>query len=344
MGKLNLASALNRAHKQLFANLQLEETAKKDRIVAQQLQIVLQTIKRKQMPETSDPMLASLAEQAMELIEPSAQIFNAGRKGSNLSTNLFRRTHSVKTSYGGDDILEEEFAAVIAALESAGTGRSVSLSSHLVGSEVANIAETELSEAMQKTMQRLLQRFNKTTDNALYTKPVARSGKADVTGLELSLTADVAPEWEQLFSLFQGRTFSLKNYSSYSQTLEIHLGNTDVYKALYAVLSAAGFIDSEIQEILIHGFNSIIKPGQNAEIASLHFYHMRYIYELTGVGLYADGEKLSGVDFLIYNDPGSDNIFVRSTADIILEMIDVKNNTLRQSLFSNISIPKARFN
>jgi hypothetical protein len=45
---------------------------------------------------------------------------------------------------------------------------------------------------------------------------------------------------------------------------------------------------------------------------------MRFIYELTGVGLYdAQGDPISGVDFLIYNDPGSDAIFVRSTADLI---------------------------
>jgi hypothetical protein len=46
---------------------------------------------------------------------------------------------------------------------------------------------------------------------------------------------------------------------------------------------------------------------------------LKFIYELTGVGLYSeDGTALSGVDFIIYNDPSKNgNIYVRSTAELI---------------------------
>jgi len=56
------------------------------------------------------------------------------------------------------------------------------------------------------------------------------------------------------------------------------------------------------------------------------------MYELRGSGLYTDGQAAQA-DFLIWNDPASENIIVRSTKDLIARYIDNYTNA-----FSAISI------
>jgi hypothetical protein len=91
-----------------------------------------------------------------------------------------------------------------------------------------------------------------------WTKPLARSGKIDVNGLtEVSIDAELNPLWDELYRLFSGCTFSVKNYSSYyTKSLNIHLGNTDYYKALYGVLSDLNYDQKAANAIIYSGLKS----------------------------------------------------------------------------------------
>lgn len=299
------------------------------------------------LPE--DSVEGLLDSQAQDLIQQSLVMLNANRKGKRQlgGNELFHRAHGVSTSYGGDDIFEEELAAVLSVIEKEATGSTIGIGGRLVGGQWANVLAGEVSKDVQKIMTEyvngMARRVNNKPhkENKHWTKPTARSGKVDVNGLStVEVVSELNPLWAELYQVFSGCTFSVKNYSSYfTNSLNIHLGNTDYYKALYGSLSNLGYDQENIDKIIYSGLNSY-KKSQNKTVA-LHFYHLRFIYELTGVGLYdQEGQPISGVDFLIYNDPGSDAIFVRSTADLIAQ--ELENNRVGSPL-GGIAIAKANF-
>lgn len=340
---------LQSLHVELIDKIQINSKAAKDRPKAAAMEKALYQIKNlNRLPTNTVEGL--LDEQAQLLIDETLGILNSNRKGKNrLSGNeLFHRAHGTSTSFGGDDIFEEEFAATLTVIEQQATGRSVDISQKLVGGQAANVLIDEVGKDVEKFMNKYVENITKRISNTgnqkegHWVKPVARSGKVDVNGITpIDVSAELNPKWEQLYKLFSGCTFSVKNYSSYfSKSLDIHLGNTDIYKALYGVLSKVGYDSNEINSIIHAGLRSYDASG-NKTVAT-HFYHMRYIYELTGVGLYdKNGEPISGVDFLIYNDPNSDAIFVRSTADMIAQELEKEHRT---SPFGGIKVAKADFN
>jgi hypothetical protein len=218
----------------------------------------------------------------------------------------------------------------------------------LTGRQAANILVTETDAMVEKMLSkyntRLTRAINKKSANSNQNKHTvhtrATAGKVDVTGISnMAVTAELNPAWEHLAKLFSNCTFSVKNYSSKALTsLNIHLGSTNIYKALYGALSQSNRTEQEINYIIGAGLRSYM-ASKNQTVAK-HFYHLRFIYELTGVGLYDSEGPISGVDFLIYNDPSSDAIYVRSTADLILQELNKKRTA---SLLSGISLTKSMF-
>lgn len=345
--KQRIESKLHNVHNELTAKMNFNAKAAVDRVRAAKMQQVLYQIKNLSTT-ASNPIEGLLNEQAMTIIDESLGMLNANRKGKRRLSghDLFHRAHGTSTSMGGDDIFEEELAAVLSSIEKQATGTTIGVEGRLVGGQSANILMSEVSKDVEKVMNKFInnteRRINNTTDqNKHWTKPVARSGKVDVEGLtKMDITAELNPAWTDLYHLFSGCTFSVKNYSSFfTKSLNIHLGNTDVYKALYGSLSALSYDNDEINSIISAGLHSYENSG-NQTVAN-HFYHLRFIYELTGVGLYdSEGEPISGVDFLIYNDPNTDAIYVRSTADMIATELE---KDAPGSMFSGISIKKSDF-
>lgn len=340
---------LSALHTELINKIQINNKAAKDRPRAAEMEKVLYQIKNLNSTPSNE-IEGLLGDQAQVIIDETLGILNSNRKGKHRlnGNDLFHRAHGTSTTYGGDDIFEEEFAAALTVIEQQATGRSINISDKLVGGQAANILIDEIGKDVEKFMNKYVEGVTKRINSSgekkdtHWTKPVARSGKVDVNGISpIEITAELNPLWERLYRLFSGCTFSVKNYSSYfKQSLDIHLGNTDVYKALYSVLSQTGYSADEINSIIHAGLRSYDASG-NKTVAT-HFYHMRYIYELTGIGLYdKNGEPISGVDFLIYNDPNSDAIFVRSTADMIAKELE---KTHKSSPFGGIKVAKADFN
>lgn len=70
-------------------------------------------------------------------------------------------------------------------------------------------------------------------------------------------------------------------------------------------------------------------PSASAEEVMKHFYHMRFIYELSGLGLIDSATgKPQFVKYLIYNDPATSNIYVQDTASIILNEINKRKGKI----------------
>lgn len=347
---IRIESQLNLAHAELMDKLQIEQKARIDKARAREMESVLYQIKNLNT-NTNNPIDKALFQQAGTIINESLSALNARRKGRSKLTaqQLFHRTHSTHTGAGGDDIFEEELAAVLASIESLATGTTVDFTSKLTGRQAANI---KLEQEVDKTVEKVLTQYNKRLTKTISSTGTregqkkhtvntrAASGKVDVTGISnMTVTADLNPAWERLFQLFSNCTFSVKNYSSKATTsLNIHLGSTNIYKALYGALSQSGRNEKEINYIIMAGLRSYM-ASKNHTVAT-HFYHLRFIYELTGVGLHDREGPISGVDFLIYNDPSSDAIYVRSTADLILQELNRKRTA---SLLSGISLTKSMF-
>lgn len=331
MGKFKITNNevnLKEIHSRLLRRLGLKEKANKDNIIAAQIEQVLYYLKNKKLQSDAQPtdeFIAAIQQQADSIIENSIHLINT-RPGSQMkltANSLFKRQH--KTFVGrtaGDDIFEDELAAVIATIQNKATNSSINLTDKLIGSDSLNIAiENIEKEILDYYPQFLEKRFNSRIKNREFTGTVARSGKGDVKGTSLQFQGQLIPEWEQLFLLFQGHSFSVKNYSSWSNSLYIELGGTEYIKSILGSLQALGYNQRSSQRIFYKAMYS-----DNSDIAQ-HFYHLQFGYELMGLGLGrktndGDFEEAQQVDFFIYNDPSSDLIRVRSTAQMLLDVIE----------------------
>ena len=286
---------------------------------------------------TSHPIEALANLNYLELAEQATMRMPNARAAS----KLFRRTHdrNQKLLDGADDIFEQELNAVIQAFENVSLKNDIlvkpSMSNTLVGQQTANIIiETSLTAA-QKAM---IAGANK-SKNENYTGPVARSGKIDLQGAyaEIDISVQVKPEFQEFARLLQDATISAKNYSSQywdkgqqqkvdKDIISLHLGASDVFKAFVGGMSSLGYPTAVIIKAFFAGYVNYTKYS-NKDIGH-HIYHMRFLYELRGSGLYdKEGNNLKEVKYLIWNDPATDNIKVFSTAAIIQSLLQGKIQT-----------------
>ena len=144
-----------------------------------------------------------------------------------------------------------------------------------------------------------------------------------------------------IYNLLKDATFSAKNYDSMSYNYDafanqlikdlnnshttLTLGKSNVYRALSGSLKSLGFNDRKtINKAVFAGLNVINNPSHaDYDNVSWHFFHLRYLYELTGAGIVGKNGKSQRVKYLIYNDP-SGNIYVKSTSDLVSQIIDNK--------------------
>lgn len=268
---------------------------------------------------------------------------------------LFRRTHSDflgKTNAKADDVFEEEFATLITSLmkKKGILNKDVSTSVMLIGGQSATTEAIEnLSQETKNTLIKLTneaiteqgKRLGKETVQTKYIKEiVAATGKVDVS---VPMSIEVTENGNDLINNFlkaiQGMNFSLKNYRSrtfsrnkktgkydYTGTrsegeISLHLGDSNLPKAVMGALSP--YLSVKDQEnVYYRGITILSGRSEEPDTASYkeineHFAHLRFIYELRGQGLLANGSNQI-VDFIIWNDPDSENIAVESTLAIIL--------------------------
>lgn len=350
-----IESILKEVHDKGLSTIPLLDAQKRKKDIkdAEQIQLILQNIKKIKYDQASN--VGSLVNLTMmqDLVDDATNMLNNARQGKvgmgQLSTQgLFYRAHGMEvSSEKADDIFEEEFAALLASIEKQATGKIVNYENKLIGSSRANIQlETIVDDRIQDIMNKMIKKCKDETKQYLqrqhWTSPQARAQKADIKGTSiLEASAQINQDWEMLYKLFEGKTFSLKNYSSYNKMyLNIHLGHSDYYKALYgALINIEGMTQKSAEHIILAGLKSIQKH-KNLTV-STHFYHLRFIYELTGIGLYDEkGDPISGVDYIIYNDPNGSDIYVKSTAELIYN--EIQRKKVPNGL-SSITIPKTAF-
>lgn len=176
--------------------------------------------------------------------------------------------------------------------------------------------------------------------------------KTDVKGqsvLDIYAHAELQ-DIEKAMAILDRAKISAKNYSSKGwgdmedlTGKPIKLGNTNVQRAVTNVLSTimSGDEANDVFEAMMQNFQDI-----NVQ---RHLYHMRFIYELTGLGMEIIGsdkkftKEKEKVDFLVYNDPASPtDIYVKSASELIRRYMLEQETTL-MSTFDVTNVDKGFF-
>lgn len=163
-------------------------------------------------------------------------------------------------------------------------------------------------------------------------------GKVDVQGYKITINKQPTPELMQIYNLLKDATFSAKNYDSQKIVgknvdslikefnpghTTLTLGKTNTYRALSGSLHYLGINSKKTIDNIIFSGLTVLNSGKDTneynDVAN-HFYHLRYLYELTGAGIVGKDGKSQRVKYLIYNDP-SGNIYVKSTYEIIADIL-----------------------
>lgn len=181
-------------------------------------------------------------------------------------------------------------------------------------------------------------------------------GKIDITGINATVTFDINanPYLIEIGELLNKASFSIKSYSSVSfdkelkQRLEskvtkLHLGHTDQRRIFVDLFSQLGIPNHVSLSMLYY-----VKKTKNKSIKK-QASDLIFVYELTGYGQkyvnkaiqeVLDDLGVDGANYFIYNDPSTDRIYVRSTAELIMTMwghvddlLEKGATSLQKSLF-----------
>lgn len=343
----SVTEELDAVHKKMMRRYNLKTKAKADIAKAKRMEMYLRAFKAagNQHDDKITPAIQSeLEAQALQQI---AQ--NVGQALGINAYSLFRNQHSwyhgkSQARWGADDVFEAELATLLdLALEHASGGNisAKDAGTSLVGNIAGNIAANFLKE-VQSQGQKLANAG--VINSNLIEAPTFRAGKVDLVGYtgNFEIESNILPQWQEFISLFMGAKCTLKNYSSNSNVEAIHLGKTNPMKAIIGQLDELQYRPKEAVHIYYHSLNSY---NQDPIPVGDHLLHLRFAYELSGGGLYdSSGNRLDAADFFIYNDPSSNNIWVRSTKEMIANAMDYIDKVVRNPLTSSVIILKQSFN
>lgn len=360
MASHSIAEELERVHTKMKLKYNLERSAKSDIAKAKKMEEYLRAIKTisnrpspSKMTKYQKLLDQGVVDSLTEAINTSMNITNTK------SHSLFRKAHgeyySRQSEWGADDVFEAEFARL---LQQAGKmaliDQNVDVNIDLMGVDLVGGKSANINQAGLKIMEGIVQKLGDkgvvdefidrtSIPSDMMKKPEARSAKVDVTGYRADwyVESEIKPEWRDFIKTFAGAKFTLKNYSSWSSTETIHLGTTNPYKAIYGMLSALNFKPKDAAHIYFHSVGSY--NIHHSEDVANHVIHIRFAYELAGEGLYDnEGNRLDAADFFIYNDPGTDRIWVRSTKEMIAKMEEYRGH-VGDPFHSGIALLKQSF-
>lgn len=258
---------------------------------------------------------------------------------SQYSLTELRSMFTTKGSKGGF-LFEQGLALIISSVLQNVSNDDIQMSKIIIGQTTAGIDIFNWSDKLTqkilkslgtKTEKYFIKEDKKNKKKLRYLQDV--DGKVDVQGYTVNVNYGVNIDLLKIYNLLKDATFTAKNYTQ--DYLEI--GNTNLYRSIVGVLQQLGYNQKVSESALYAGLNLIKKKNVNV---SSHFYHLRFLYELTGFGLKYDGQKIGTAKYLIFNQPDG-NIYVKSTSELIAEVIQKEYNANRA--LAGISIPASKF-
>lgn len=352
--KHTLAQELNEVHQQMYKAYKLEQEGQSDAVKAIQMEQYLRTFKALgdwyRQDSTRPAFQTQIDDLAMEAI--ALEVGQRMGLGQQQGNSLFRWYHAAQrnnqSQWNVDDVFEAElkYLLQIAAEEAVGKmGVNIYSGAEAVGGQLGNIPD-KIVQAIgdKKVIPKAVQ--NSVHESRLTKKPKLESIKTDVKGYSqtFALRADIKEEWRDFINLFTGANFSVKNYAGNNQYLTISLGNSLPSRSIPASLFYSGYDDeAEVAHIYYHIVKSDERKGGLSDTNSAHVLHLRFAYELAGGGLVdKDGVPLDTVDFLIWNDPASPNVYVRSTKQLIAKAME-SLEPVKNALYTKVAILKSDF-
>ena len=344
----NFTQIFNNIHAEVKQKMQQESQAEE----AKEMEIILKEIKHTanlMRQKTSSNTVNYINNQLVNLINETFSQQVSSHSSLKNASALFHRSHNTASIKGYDDIFEEQLNFLLQAAANM-KGLNVTVPFGTGQERATSTALNALTKEMEENILTITKEAAtnmKVSINAqeklIGQSIIATSGKIDLKTPYFNVTGDASNIITKLLQVFSNRTFTLKNYSTYTSKIrsldeiDIHLGNTNPYKAITGGLSEISFDEASQNDIYYRGMTILSGISQNPDTATpetinAHFAHLRFMYELRGSGLYTNGQAAQA-DFLIWNDPASENIIVRSTKDLIARYIDNYTNA-----FSAISI------
>lgn len=332
------------------------EQMKKNAAFLQEFLIDIKQESKKSL-EQMNPLLRPIIEEANLAL---------GHKGGR---RLFKDSYNSTLS---EDPFEAQLAAIFYATTKnvAIDDSDIKLDSFKVGADAARI---DLDQAvLERYKKTLLKNYSEEMTKAInempdkYGKIIARQGKVDVQGIEVEIRGNVNARVLRFYKLIKNAKVSAKNYrdqywkrdefgQSYSVegSATLHLGGSNALKAYYGVLTDLGAPKKSAIDSFFHAYYHYKKYGMSDKLPS-HIYHIRQIYELIGAGLVSEGvdgitRAQGNVDYLIYNAPDSDMVYVQSTSEIIEELFkyafetDKNGKSPGDPFVKSVSIVKSLF-
>ena len=345
----SLSMELGQVHNRMKQRYNLQQQAAEDVQKAYKMEMYLRNFKvagnEYWKKEKIQPgYKTSIETQAME--EIATQVRKNLKLGSSGLNALFRWKHKdaqdVAKSVGADDIFEaelNEMLQVASKMALQDDSQKIDSGAQILGRVAGNVSEGILKE-LEKQFPAKVASHDLPDDLTGGTH--ARSIKADVGGYSRAfrISASIKPQWLDFINTFTGVKMSVKNYSSGGSSYQITLGDTAIQKSIPAILSNLGYSDKKAVHIYYH----ILGEQPFDTKTAGHVIHLRFAYELTGGGLYSEKKRLDSADFFVYNDPNSNNIWVRSTKQMIANAMDYTDFNIGNPLHSKIVVLKRQFN
>ncbi len=181
--------------------------------------------------------------------------------------------------------------------------------------DILDIENIYKNSNIDELLQRGVIKLVETSENKQLFTLGAKQGKIDVSAgksSQVKLMATESKTLQEIRSIISGSNFSLKNYAGRT----IHLGHTSLIRVYTAMLPK---LMPQFTEEQIKFFYKKTTSGKQSATTALHKSHLRFMYELSGLGLICEGERtdLKAVDFLIINEKLGPNIYVYSVGDLI---------------------------
>lgn len=187
----------------------------------------------------------------------------------------------------------------------------------ITGEELTNLPVKAIDICSQETNEWLKFQYGQKRQ----VKPTDLVRQAGVYGkIDLKLPTSMATiqyeyssKLQTLITLLQGANITAKCYTNVSS---VSFGKANYFRSLSSVLSDLGYSKQDI--IGIYKATNTVKYSS---LSGSHKAHIRYAYEVLGVGQYVDAngqlQPFGTTDYLIVFNKGANKVHVRSTRDLV---------------------------
>ena len=220
-------------------------------------------------------------------------------------SKLFMIPHSYNSNLKTNDIVETQIAATVAAvmkdkkvIDKILTGRDQELTSQQV---FLNGLEEKQKKDLLKLLNKTFHAKMEKEEKDLITK---KANKADMDLREIKedeLDIEIKNGENPYFKLIKsmiGYTYSIKNYLESSlKSYGVSVGDSGLYKAVTGGMLKANESNQENFDLFVEGTKIINQQRNEYQEIINHFMHLKFIFELEGLGY------SKTVDFLFINVP-----------------------------------------